>query len=764
MSIDGSLNGQSNARGVISARWLQPVFTATLLFSACLLFIVQPLFARMSLPLLGGTPSVWAVAMCFFQAILLAGYGYAHALRKFLGPLQSLAIHTLVLFAAFSLLPFSAPVSASPINGQAAGITLAWLYFKAIGIPFFALSATAPLLQSWFGRTKHRHAASPYFLYAASNIGSIGALFAYPLLIEPFLSLNQQVQLWTFLFAVLIVAITMCGHLHMRHLAPAVAAEASAAEAEPITAGRRFYWVVMAFVPSALLVAWTNYLTGDIASAPFLWLPPLVMFLLTFVLEFRDRPVIPARLLTLAQALAVPATLLFQYGVPPGFTVLALAVSMLSFFASALICHRQLYNSRPSAANLTEFYVMMSVGGVLGGLFVSIVSPIVFSANIEYPLLLVAALVLRQKMQAAEDRIELPFNPIFWLKIIGLAVIVYALLQTALPHLVRNPLEVAVLAMMPLGFLIARKWLPALACLVALPMLLNIGRTHEIVTVRNYFGVLGVQDSADGNLRWLRHGTTFHGAQLLSETRPDFDGVPYASAYYSPTGGMARALLAKQDLMALAGRKPAVGIVGLGSGAFSCYRRNGEAWTFFEIDPDVIRIARNPAYFTYLSKCGQTMRFVEGDARLMIQQEADGAFDFLLIDAFSSDSIPTHLLTVEAIQTYLRRMKPNGVLVIHLSNRFMDLPPFVAATATAADAGLGNRLIVDLSADASKGATPSSVMVLSRDAAALDVLDRELGRKTIVDHTLVKPWTDDFTNATAAILRNLTHGASGAAE
>jgi SAM-dependent methyltransferase len=276
--------------------------------------------------------------------------------------------------------------------------------------------------------------------------------------------------------------------------------------------------------------------------------------------------------------------------------------------------------------------------------------------------------------------------------------------------------------------------------------------------VRNYFGVLGVQDSADGTLRLLRHGTTVHGAQLRSETRADFDGIPYASTYYSPTGGMARSLIAKQDMMALAGKKPAVGIVGLGSGSLSCYRRGGEAWSFYEIDPDVIRIARNPEYFTYLSKCGEGIRFVEGDARLMIQREPENAFDYLLIDAFSSDSIPTHLLTIEAIETYLRHMRPDGVLVIHLSNRFMDLPPFVAATARAADQGLQNRLITDLAADASKGATASNVIVFSRDAAILDVLDRELGRKTMMDPTLVQPWTDDFTSATAAILRNLTNG------
>jgi SAM-dependent methyltransferase len=716
---------------------------------------VQPLFARMSLPLLGGTPAVWAVAMCFFQAMLLAGYAYAHAIRKFCAPLHGLIIHSLVLFGAFVLLPFSAPMSESVINGSAAGVMLAWAYVKAIGFPFFALSATAPLLQSWFGRTSHQQANSPYFLYAASNIGSIGALFAYPLVIEPFFSLNKQVGAWTFLFSLLVVAITICGHLHLRHMAPAIA-QAPAAEAETITSGRRLYWVVMAFIPSALLVAWTNYVTADIASAPFLWLPPLVMFLLTFVLEFRDRPVIRPKVLVLAQAVSVPATLLFQYGVPPGFTALALAVSAISFFASTLICHRQLYNSRPKAARLTEFYVMMSVGGVLGGLFVSIVSPVVFSTSIEYPLLLVAALVLRQKLDATQDAIELPFSIIFCLKIIGLAALVYALLRFGAPQLVANPLGVAALSMLPLSFLMAQRWLPAAACLVALPMLLNVGRLNEIATVRNYFGILGVQDSSDGRIRWLRHGSTFHGAQLISETRPDFHGIPFAATYYSPTGGMARALAAKQDRMALTGHKPQVGIVGLGSGAFSCYRRSGEAWTFYEIDPDVIRIAKNPAYFTYLSTCGQGMRFVEGDARLMIQQEAQGAYDYLLIDAFSSDSIPTHLLTVEAIDTYLRRMKPDGVLVIHLSNRFMDLPPFVAATAMAADQALANRLIIDRAADASKGATPSTVMVFTRDPSVLDMLDRELGHKSVMDARLEQPWTDDFTNATAAILRNLT--------
>jgi SAM-dependent methyltransferase len=749
---------------VAGVRWLRPAFTATLLLSACLLFIVQPLFARMSLPLLGGTPAVWAVAMCFFQAMLLAGYGYAHALRKFFSPLHSVAIHTLVLLVAFTSLPFTAPMSAEPINGAAAGVTLAWLYLKAIGFPFFALSATAPLLQSWFGRTHHNLAGSPYFLYAASNIGSIGALVAYPLLIEPFFSLDQQVRCWTLLFGVLIAGIAFCGFLHLRNLPRVAMAQTSAMGSQPITSGRSLYWVVMAFVPSALLVAWTNYLTADVASAPFLWLPPLVLFLMTFVLEFRDRVVIPSRILVVAQAVSVPSTLMFHYSVPESFMALAIALSATSFFVSALVLHRQLYNSRPQASHLTEFYLMMSLGGVLGGLFVSIVSPVVFSTNIEYPLLLVAAVILRQKLSPDEDSVELPFSPVFCIKIAAAAVGIYVLLRMGMPQLIRNPLGLAVLSIAPLALLGARKWLAAVSAAAAITALSNVGHMNEIISVRDYFGVLSVKDSADGNLRWLLHGTTMHGAQLRDETRADFAGVPYAAAYYSPSGGMARALLAKQDMMALAGQKPAVGVVGVGTGSFSCYRRGGEAWTFFEINPDVIRIAQNPAYFTYLSKCGQGIRFVEGDARLMIQQEPQNAFDYLLIDAFSSDAIPTHLLTVEAIQSYLHHMKPNGVLVIHLSNRFMDLPPYVAATAKAADEGLGNRLITDLSVDASKGVTPSAVMVLSRDAAFMALIDRELGRKVVMDPSLVRPWTDDFTSSTAAILRKFISGSSALAD
>jgi predicted O-methyltransferase YrrM len=742
-------------RAILGSQWLKPTFTSTLLLSACLLFLVQPLFARMAMPLLGGTPAVWAIAMCFFQGVLLAGYIYAHLLRKFATPMQAVVIHSLMLFAAMNMLPFTAPVSSEPINGIWAGITLLWLYTKSIGFPFFALSATAPLLQSWFGRTEHPQAANPYFLYAASNIGSIGALFIYPLLIEPIFGLDVQTHIWTFLFALLVVAITICGHLHMRFPSQAVAAQAEA-PAEDITAGRRFYWIVMSFIPSAMLVAWTNHVSADIASAPFLWLPPLVMFLLTFVLEFRDKPAIPGKWLMYAQILFVPLAMLHQGGIKSGSLAAALAVGSLAFFVSALICHRQLYNSRPSVARLTEFYMLMSVGGVLGGLFVSIISPLVFSSSVEYPLLLITALLLRQKLDPVEHKVELPFSFSFFLKTVVIFTAL-AFLFSLIPQEIATSTELALVVTLPLTYLLVRNWRMAVMAAVVLPAMMSIGRMGEIATIRNYFGVLGVANSFDGVTRDLRHGTTLHGAQLISQIAPDFPGRPIGLTYYTGKGGIGRALRAKQDLLSIQGKNATVGIVGLGVGAMTCMKKANEDWTYFEIDPDMIRIASNPDYFTYIAKCGEGVRFVEGDARLTLQKEPAAKYDYLLIDAFSSDSIPTHLLTVEAMKIYYNNLKPDGVLVYHLSNRFMDLPPFVAATVAAADPTIQNRLVMNKNVKDDTGATASLVLVTSRDGQVLDMIDKDFGSKRIMETNLVEPWTDNFTNNPAAIIRMMTN-------
>ncbi len=716
------------------------------------MFLVQPLVAKLSMPLLGGTPAVWAIAMCFFQAMLLCGYGYAHLLRKITTPLQGLIIHSLLLFAAV-LLPIGKPETAVPITGVMAGVELFWIFIKVIGFPFFVLSATAPLLQSWFGRLNHPYADNPYFLYAASNIGSIGALLVYPTLIEPLLPVDQQVHWWSVMFSVLVVCILVCGHLHLLHAAPARPAATASAPVEAITAERRFFWVVMAFIPSALLVAWSNYLSADIASAPFLWLPPLILFLLTFILEFRERPPIPAKLLKAGQILFVPATLLFQFGLHMGNIVIVLAVTAISFFASALICHRQLYNARPSASHLTDFYMMMSLGGVLGGLFVSLVSPVIFSTYVEYPVLLMAGLLLRGPLDPENARKTFPISPLFVGKLVTGAVAVFLLLSIIPWRIGGSPLEMAVLGLVPLGFFLVRQPKSAGFAVVVIAMLLNVGRIGEVASLRNYFGSLGVLNSPDGSARWLRHGTTLHGAELVTQIAPDFIGRPEPLTYYSPSGGLSKAVRVKQDLLRIKGRAGDYGIIGLGTGSMACLAQKGENWHFYEIDSDVVRVARNPAYFTFLSRCGENVTITEGDARLSIQSEPAGRFDYLLVDAFSSDSIPTHLLTAEAMSLYQRRLKPDGILVFHLSNRFMDLPPVVAATAKLALPGFQNRLIID-TAPSKPGVSASVSMVLTPDLDALRLLDQSHpGAKAAATNNVV-PWTDNFTNVTAAILRN----------
>ena len=761
MKHDG-LAANGNAKdSSVSDVWLKTSYTTTMLFSACLLFLVQPLFARMSLPLLGGTPAVWAIAMCFFQAVLLAGYGYAHLLRLYATPLQSVIIHSLMLFAASMMLPFDAPSSAEPINGVAAGLTLFLLYIKAIGFPFFALSATAPLLQSWFARTGHAQASNPYFLYAASNIGSIGALFVYPILLEPILGLSSQVGIWTVCFSLLVVAITVCGFQLLRSVEAMPVASDAAGSSVPITSGRKMYWVVMAFVPSALLVAWTNYITADITSAPFLWLPPLVLFLLTFVLEFRDRPMIPWKVLVIAQAITLPITVLFQFGLSAGLVVPVLMSSATCFFASALICHRQLYNSRPSSQQLTEFYMLMSLGGVLGGLFVSIIAPVLFTTTLEYPLLLIVAMMLRASPGTESQIAEFPFNRRYLLEVAAICAAFAMGLWLLASEYFLNTIEVAVLATIPLALFRANLMKTAAFAIVALPLLYGIGRLGEVATFRNYFGVLGVSDSNNDQYRLLRHGTTIHGAQFRNEVAASFSGQPQPLTYYTRSGGIARALVAKQDQLKFLGQAGNFGLVGLGSGALSCYKNANETWTFYEIDPEVIRVAKDPRYFSYLAKCGADIAMVEGDARLTLQKTDAEKFDYLLIDAFSSDSIPSHLLTVEAIQLYQNHLKSDGVLVFHLSNRFMQLVPFVVATVDAAKTGMANRRVYDQQHGDEISASTSETMIFSKDQALLAMIDRKTGGKSEILPDGTVPWTDDFTNAPAAIWRQIFHPKRG---
>ena len=736
---------------------LVPAYVTTMLLSASLLFLVQPMFARMALPLLGGTPAVWAIAMCFFQAVLLGVYCYAHLLKKFVPPVYSVPLHVGLMALAWFSLPVNLPMADVPAGGATAGLWLIGLMARAIGYPFFFISATAPLLQSWFARTAHKDSANPYFLYSASNIGSLGALIAYPFVVEPLLGLHNQALLWSFGFMGLAIAIGLCGLMMLQGRA-FVESSASTRSVNAITGKERGWWIFLSFVPSALLVAWTNHITTDIASAPFLWLPPLVLFLLTFVLVFRDRPLISLRLMRIVQLVSLPIAFVVQFALPLSFTVPVMIIGALSFFSTAIICHRQLYEARPDASHLTEFYMLMSLGGVLGGLFVSLIAPLVFNSVFEYPLLLVVGVAARQDVFRNAKVIKVLKQPL-----LPIAICIGLMLLTALTapqggfHLLLSTRVIEAGLFGAFAYIAFRAQHMAVAALSMLMVVLSslTGQTPERVAMRSYFGVLSVTDN--GDYRLLNHGTTVHGAERLDELTGSFTAKPHPLTYYSPEGGMARALLTTQTRLAAEGRSGIIRVIGLGTGSLACYAKPNEDWAYYEIDRDVIKVAQDKNQFTFLSSCAPKMKMIEGDARITLGQSKEEKADYLLVDAFSSDSIPVHLITTEAIQLFLSRVKDDGMLVIHVTNRYMDLVPVVAANMHAIDPALQGRVIDYVPPKAGDlNAAHSIAIAISKSSKSLESLDQSSDVKPLVPVAGIDQWTDDFSNLPGAIIRRLS--------
>ncbi len=738
---------------------LVPAYVFTMLLSASLLFLVQPMFARMALPLLGGTPAVWAIAMCFFQAVLLGGYCYAHLLKKYLAPANAVLLHLVLMAAAWFFLPVNLPPSAVPSGGATAGLWLIGLMAESIGYPFFFLSATAPLLQSWFARTTHEDAGNPYFLYSASNIGSLSSLIAYPFVVEPLLGLHSQAMIWSVGFGVLAACIAMCGLKMMTNLAPAKIVSIAETPSH-VTAKDRAWWIFMSFVPSALLVAWTNHITTDIASAPFLWLPPLVLFLLTFVLVFREKSLVPLWLARIVQLVSLPIAFIVQFALPLNLAVPVMIIGALSFFSTAIICHRQLYESRPDASHLTEFYMLMSLGGVLGGLFVSLLAPLVFTKVLEYPLLLIIGIAASRDM-LTDDKLRATLrNPLLPLAIFaGLVVLTAFAAKEGGTHLLFTvrTLEIAFFGMCAFILLRAKRMGLAILAILMTAFVNFTGQPNERVALRSYFGVLTVSDNgAEGPFRLLTHGTTMHGAQRLSELAPDYKEKPHPLTYYSPQGGMARALLATQERLAGLNANGVYRVVGLGTGSLACYSKPGEDWAYYEIDRDVIRVAQDPNQFTFLSACAPSMKMIEGDARITLQNEVAQKADYLLVDAFSSDSIPVHLITTEAMQLYTSRIKDDGMLVIHVTNRYMDLAPVVAANMTAIDKNLQGRIIDFVPPTKNDvSAMHSIAIVITKNTESLAKLDAGGNTALLLAQDGVEKWTDDFANIPGAILRRV---------
>lgn len=738
------------------------LFASTIFLSALLLFSVQPIVAKMILPKLGGSPSVWAVSMCFFQAVLLAGYSYAHVLNRCASRRLAPLAHLIVIGVAVLALPFGLPASADELPSGNTYLWLIGVLAATVGLPFFALSANAPLLQAWFARTGHPHATDPYFLYGASNLGSLVALLAYPVAIEPMLALSRQTHLWSDAFQLLsfLIAASALAMLAARpHEERAAVQEGEPACTPAIGWINRGKWIGLAFVPSGLLVAFTSYLTTDIASAPLLWVVPLAIFLATFILVFRDRPAIPHGMLLSLQPLAVTLVVLgLAISGKWGWLVASLA-GFAAFFTTAMVCHKELYDCRPQSSHLTEFYLWMSVGGVLGGVFAAILAPQIFTSVYEYPLLLVLGMLCRPGLGAAiADRREAWAAGTHGLASLALIVLLAVAARGGLwsQVLAERTMALVVLGCGVLMLLASRRplrlagWAGAMGLAVlVLPSAMNRGYAE-----RSFFGVHRVTVTADSQVRLLMHGTTLHGAQRIADSagRPVQEPIP--ATYYHADGPMARGV---QAARAASGRMDgglAVAIVGLGTGSLACYARRDEAWRFFEIDPVVVGIARDNRHFDFLPRCRPDADVVVGDARLTLAREPSGRLDYLVIDAFSSDSVPVHLLTREAIGLYLDKLAPSGILALHVSNRHLDLARVAVAT-SASWPGVVTAVVTDRPGSPSLDRATSQVVFVSRSGDSLRPLATLKGG-TMAPVPEVAPWTDDYSDILTAIWRNYT--------
>lgn len=885
--------------------WL---FTLTTFLSALLLFAIQPMFAKMVLPVLGGSPSVWAVAMLFFQAALLAGYCYAHLLLRFVPAVTTGFIHLAVSAMAFLVLPIGLPAwFGEPPPGEPYLWQLG-LFTVAVGLPFFAVAANAPLLQAWFASTGHRQSGDPYFLYAASNFGSFLALLGYPLVLEPLIGLRTLSWFWTAGFALLVVALAVAFMVVRRFGtsdAHAALADTTDLDHTAPTWPQRLAWIGLALVPSALLTAFTNHVSTDVASAPLIWVMPLALYLLTFVLVFRQEPrVLVALALIIGAAVAVSlkfaSTRMFAdsetwktiSGEREGLTIflaglgaaiifliaqrfssisrmswmrgvhlvavvvglfalsqtrydswfISATIGLIVFFSSTMVAHRTLYEARPAPRHLTEFYLWMSFGGALGGLFAALIAPKIFSEVFEYPILV--ALTMACRPGAVEALIEgfrslgrvvqggvpqqekvhhqrrLDELMVLWV-IASAAVLAILVMEQSLTWVRRLDADTLPSALTWFGSLVAplksfstwslawgvaaviagafglivlvswrhpsRQLVAALAMCGAVVLLQSSVRRSD--ADRSYFGVYRVYQSGDYNV--LMHGTTLHGAQRVRDDGGNMVVDTSPTTYYHPNSPMARSIEIVRESVSAKGGTSRFGVIGLGSGSLSCHARKGEQWRFFEIDPVMVRLATDPDNFSYLANCQPNPPdIVIGDARLTLAKEKDASFDLLIVDAFSSDAVPIHLMTAEALRLYLDKVAPNGVAVLHVSNRYLDLDGVLAATVRLVP-GVEGIVVSDDSAEGGYNATSSTIVVLSRSEETLSQfregmsevseLDNRSGRARDVDcaelalgsrlgcwtakglRTIglapssrgLRPWTDDFSDILGPFLTKM---------
>lgn len=667
-----------------------PLYAITIFCSAFLLFLVQPIMAKQILPWFGGSANVWTTCLVFFQLVLLLGYGYADLVARRLPGRAQFGLHVLLLAVSCLVLPIVPGAQWKPLGSESPAPLILGLLALTVGLPYFLLSTTSPLVQSWFAR--RYPGRSPYRLFALSNLASMLALVGYPFALEPFVTTRTQSYAWSMGYVVFTVLCAACAWYGLRRTnivgvqARSDDGRNGAPDVRPTT-GRQLLWVALAATGSFLLLAVTNHICENISSIPLLWIVPLSIYLLTFILCFDGSRWYPRDLVaaTLAAGLGVMGWTLASRGLAHRLE-LQIGVFCIGLFIACMFCHGELARLKPAPRCLTRFYLMVSAGGALGSALVGIVAPLVLPAYFELSFGLVACAGLLAFQMRRQ-------HPVF------ITLATAALLVT-------------------LG---AAGW--------------GIYDFYDgtILATRNFYGVLRVQESGVDaeHHRSLIHGTILHGNQYLA---PDLSHVP--TTYYTQTSGVGRAI----ESMHPTTRHLKIGVIGLGTGTIAAYGSRGDIYRFYDINPAVIRIANTD--FSYLKDSEATIETPLGDARLNLEREVPQGFDLLAIDAFSSDSIPVHLLTYEALAIYRRHMKPGGIIAFHVTNRYLDLIPVVGRLA---DAQQLHAVLVTNEGDGYLGNRSDWVLV-SDSAGSLAAPQIAAAAKPVESWGSLRPWTDDFNN------------------
>lgn len=724
----------------LSARYGAVVFiyAVTIFTSAALLFFVQPMYAKMVLPYLGGAPAIWTTAMLFFQSALLAGYAYAHFLSRHLSMRGQMWVHGAAWMVGLLFLPIAVPETWTFDPHRSPELQTLKAFALGVGAPFIFIAANAPLLQKWYARTGAPSGDDPYHLYAASNAGSLLALLLFPLVAEPLFGASAISQIWATGYLALGIGLAASAAYAWRGSANftiRVVQSVDDSERTRISTKQWLGWAGLAFVPSSMMLGITSIISTDLGAFPLVWVIPLALYLLSFVLAFYRRLHPPQAIVDMIFIVSIAAVAsLLALDILSGLGLISFALLFLAFFSTALVFHIRLYKVRPPETWLTPFYFAMASGGALGGLFNSLVAPAIFASNLEvYIVFGLAGLGLAGSYRPLRDLFTAT------VALVGLSTVFAAGMFVGLLQSGGRSYLIAVLGVLILMLFAARRQ-PLRFSFVIVGLLVIGGAVFGdrgiVFRDRSFFGIYSVQDEPKSGLRTLLHGTTQHGRQFID----DLGKRPRILSYYHPGGAIGQVF--RSGAVAQDAR---VAVVGLGVGALSCYAEPAQTWRFYEIDSLMDSIARDTSLFSYMEACARDATTVLGDARLTLARESGEAYDVLVIDAYSSDAIPVHLITVEALELYRSRLNSNGLLVMHISNRFYRLAPVLASAAERLGMRALEQAEAKTAATKALGEQPAHVVLMSSDASALDRFAQDTRWDELISDGR-QPWTDDHAS------------------